>query len=412
MKAALKDIKFKLSIKTNSAIDEVKQKRKDLGAYLDKLEANAVDEIRRKMKEYRKTVEEMLHVCELSLSSLSTRILDIERTMSVGNEEEKFIAINKASIQTDKYCNILFDLKREIRDINVNFEPNVTLPDQFMSLGTISFEMSTVTDVFADTTPIYTGEMEVKHDKVGDKSPIVRSFNVLQDGRKFVLDKNNTKIQLYDKNNTFVTETVLPVKKCRSVVLNNNAEALVTTDKGRVFKVMVADEMLAVSEIKSKYDIYIMAKYGEDNLCVIHHNDQWQICILDKSMKKIIKTILKDDRKIFKAPVFLGFSADKNTIYVLDYWIGCYGITLDGRIMFNYQNREAECYYGLVVDNDGLFIGTKVDNKYLMEKLNFSGERQEVRSIYGITWPLRLVGNNVAVFQHDNRRIGFYYLLK
>ena len=271
--------------------------------------------------------------------------------------------------------------------------------------------MSTVTDVFADTTPIYTGEMEVK---VGGKVPVVTSFNVLQDGRKLVLDYDNIKIQLYDRKNTFVTETVLPVQEgeqCHSVVLNNNTDALVTTTHGSVFKVTIGDE-LAVSEIKTKYRIHRMTKYGEDNLCVIYHNGQGQICIIDKNMENIIKTIRNGDWTQFKHLAFLGVSADKNTIYVLDWEKGCYGITLDGRIMFHYQNQEAEYYYGLVVDSDGLYIGTSVDNKYQVEKLNFSGERQEVCSIFGDSRPLRLVENNLAVFQFDNRRIGFYDLLK
>ena len=414
LKAAVEDIKSKLPIKTNDAIDKVRQKRKNIDAYLDKLEAEAVAEIRRTMEEYRKSIEEKIHVCEASLSSLNTRISDIERTVLCGNEEEKFIAINKTSIQTNKYLDILFDLKSEIRDININFEPNVTLPDQFKSLGTVSVEMSTVTDVFADTTPIYTGEMEVKRDKVGVKVPNVTSFNVLQDGRKLVVDYNNTKIQVYDRNNTFVTETVLPVQEgeqCHSVVLNNNTEALVTTTHGRVFKVMIGDE-LAASEIETKYRICTMTKYGEDNLCVIYHNGQWQICIIDKNMKNIVKTIQKGDWTQFKALAYLGFSADKNTIYVLDFYKGCYGITLDCRIVFNYQNQEADGYDGLVVDSDGLYIGTRVDKKFRVEKLNFNGERQEVYSIFGDSHPLRLMENNLAVFQYDNRRIGFYDLLK
>ena len=414
LKAAVEDLKFKLPIKTNAAIDKVKQKRKDIDAYLDKLEAEAVAEIRQKMEEYRKSIEEMIHVCEASLSSLSMRISDIERTLLGGNKEEKFIAINKTSIQTNKYIEILFDLKSEIRDININFEPNVTLPDQIKSLGTISVEMSTVTDVFADTTPIYTGEMEVKRDKVGGKVPLITSFDVLQDGRKLVLYRNNNKIQLYDRNNTFVTETVLPVKegeKCNSVVLNNNTEALVTITKGRVFKVMIGDEM-AVSEIKTKYRIHRMTKYGEDNLCVISHDGQGQICIIDKNMENIIKTIQKGDWTQFKAHAFLGVSADKNTIYVLDLNKGCYGITLDGRIIFHYQNQEADAYGRLVADSDGLYIGTKVKGKFQVEKLNLNGERQGECSVFGSSWPLRLVENNLAVFQRGNRRIAFYDLLK
>ena len=47
-----------------------------------------------------------------------------------------------------------------------------------------------------------------------------------------------------------------------------------------------------------------------------------------------------------------------------------------------------------------------------MEKINFSGERQEVYLIFGNSHPLRLVEEELAVFQYDNKRISFYGLLK
>ena len=80
--------------------------------------------------------------------------------------------------------------------------------------------------------------------------------------------------------------------------------------------------------------------------------------------------------------------------------------------MFDYQNEEACYYYGLVVDSDVLFIGVAVDNKFQVEKLNMSGERQEVYSIFGNSHPLRLVEDELGVFRYDNKRISFYGLLK
>ena len=231
--------------------------------------------------------------------------------------------------------------------------------------------------------------------------------------RKLVLDYNNGNIQLYDMNNTFLTETVLLVnedEKCQSFVLNSSTEALVSTGSDRLFKVIIGDD-LTVSEIKTnyRYKIYSMTKYGEDVLCV--DSGQGQLCVIDKHMKKIIKTILKDDGTLFRAPWYLGVSADKNTIYVLDWWKGCYGITLDGQ-MFHYQNREARNYIGLVVDSDGLFIGSRVGSVMQIEKLNFSGERQEVCTIFGDSYPLKLMENQLVVFQVDDKCIRFYWLLK
>ena len=394
--------------KIESAVDKVRKARKDIDNYLDELEAKAVDEIDQNIKKDIQTKEEQIHVCEASLSFLKTSGSDIDRTLSVGNKEEKFIAINRATKQTTQYCNMLLEMSREMSEMNVKFEPNFALPGIFQSLGTVSVEMSRVNDVFADTKPTYTGEMMVKKN-VGDKLPVVTTFDVLQDGRKLVLDYNNDKIQLYDKNNTFLTETVLPDESCYSVVLNSSTEALVSTSYCRLFKVRISDEF-AVSEIKTNYKILSMTKYGEDVLCF---DIQRQLCVIDKNMEKIIKTILKDDGTLFSAAqAFLGVSADKNTIYVLDCIKGCYGITIDGQVVFHYQNSEAVGYLGLVVDSDGLLIGFRVGSEFHVEKLNFSGERQEVCTIFGNSRPLKLVENELVVFRLDERSIRFYCLLK
>ena len=405
-KVAVENLKSLFPDKIESAVDKVRKARKDIDNYLDELEARAVDEIDRNIKKDIQTKEEQIHVCEASLSFLKTIDSDIDRTLSVGNKEEKFIAIKRATKQTTQYCNMLLEMSREMSEINVKFEPNFALPGIFQSLGTVSVEMSRVNDVFADTTPTYTGEMMVKKN-VGDKPPVVTTLDVLQDGRKLLLDINNDKIQLYDKNNTFLTETVLPVKEdesCYSAVLYSSTEALVSTDDGRLFKVRISDE-LTVSEIKTNYKINSMTKYGEDVLCF--DNGLSQLCVIDKNMEKTIKTILRIDGTLFRVPEFLGVSADKNTIYVIDHYTGCYGITLDGHVVFHYQNTEAELYYGLVVDSDGLFIGSYVDAEYQVEKLNFSGERQEVCTIFGNSIPLKIVENKLVVFQTDDDSIRF-----
>ena len=409
-KVAAENLKSLFPNKRELIVDKVRKARKDIDNYLDELEARAVDEIDQNIKKDIQTNDEQIHVCEASLSFLKTSNSDIDRTLSVGNKEEKFIAINRATKQTTLYCNMLLEMSREMSEMNVKFEPNFALPGIFQSLGTVSVETSRVTDVFIDTTPIFTGEMNVKKN-VDDNPPIVTRFDVLQDGRKLVLDNNNDKIQLYDKNNSFLTEVVLRVKEdegCVSVVVNSSTEALVSTDYGRLFKVRISDE-LTVSEIKTNYKILSMTKYGEDVLCF---DKQGQIYVRDKNMEKIIKTILRDDGTLFSAPGFLGVSADKNTIYVLELDKGCYGITLDGQVVFHYQNSEAGGYNGLVVDNDGMFIGPWVGNKCQVEKLNFSGKRQEVCTIFGDSWPLKIVENELVVFQWDDRCIRFYCLLK
>ena len=379
--------------------------------------------------------------------------------MSIGNKEEKFIEINRATKQTKQYCNMLLDLRRELSELDMKFEPNITLSDVFDSLGTISTQTSKVPNVFTDTKPIYTGEVKIKpvdddnddddndddygdddddddddnddddnddnddddnDDDGGDNRPLVTSFDVLPDGRKLVLDLNNDRIQLYDKNNIFITESVLPIREgehyCNSFVFCSSTEALVLTDCGRVFKVTIGDE-LAISEIEMNVKIFMMAKYGEDFVAMLLKDSKEDVClcIIDKSTKQIMKTFLEDNGTLFKDPDITAVSADNNTVYVLDLDRGCYGITSDGQVLFHYQNPVAESYAGLAVVSDGLFIASAVANKYQVEKLNFSGEREEVCTIFGISYPLKVVENELVLHNCDDSSdpfINFYCLLK
>ena len=214
------------------------------------------------------------------------------------------------------------------------------------------------------------------------------------------------------KRNTF-TSIDLPIQdreQCFSFVLTNNTEALVSVYDKRLFKVVIGDE-LAISEIKTNYTICVITKYDEEVLCLQLHNHQFDLCVMNKNMEKIIKTILKDDGTLFSAPLCLGVSADKNTVYVLDCNKGCYGISLDGQIGCHYQNPEAKGYFGLVVDSDGLFICSKVGIDCQVEKLNFSGEREEVFTIFGNSIPLKVLENELALYG-NGACIKFYVLLK
>ena len=158
-----------------------------------------------------------------------------------------------------------------------------------------------------------------------------------------------------------------------------------------------------------------MEQYDEDFLRILNDNDQLHLCVMDTEMKKILKTILKDDETLFSYPGCIGTSADKSTIYILDYFKGCYGISLDGRVRFHYSNPEVECYFGLVVHNDGLLIGSGNNDNCQVEKVSFRDDREEVCTDFGKSSPLVMVNNELAIFSADDNKshfIRFYSIFK
>ena len=412
-KAAAENLKSKFPYKRELAVEKVKQARKNIDDYLDELEATAVAEIDQNIKKGTKAIDEKIDVCDASLSSLNRSNFDYDRTMSVGNKEEKFIAINRATKQTKQYCDMLLEINREMSEVNVKFEPNAAFSYVFQSLGTLSVETSVVTDVFTDTTPIYTGEIKVKD----VRDTVFQTFDILQDGGKLVLLLNG-RIQLYDEKNVFITENTIPVKAketCYSLLIDNSTEyAVVSTNRGRLFKVMIGDK-LAFRELNTNENITILTKYDDSVLSIVYDRPhrQFQLCVIDKNMENIIKTIHKDDMKRFPIPGWIGVSANNNTIYVLDHYKGCYGITVDGQVVFHYHNADVKQYVGLVVDSDGFFISSVIaGNMYRVEKINFIGEREEVFSVFVDSYPLKLVENELVLFQYDGDSLGSFCLLK
>ena len=79
--------------------------------------------------------------------------------------------------------------------------------------------------------------------------------------------------------------------------------------------------------------------------------------MLDKDLK-IKKTIIKDDNKtLFKFPLFLDASDDRSMLFVVDWYNGCFGFTMDGQVQLHYQDQEEKTYIGIAVGRDSLFLG-------------------------------------------------------
>ena len=238
--------KGKLNGKRQVVIDSVKQTRKTVEAYLDKLETKALAEIDEIFYKEIKTLEEQINICNASVSFLNASLSSLNRMMSVGNNEEKFVEINRATKQIKQYCGMLLDLSHELCDIDTQFEENEkvsNLKTLLQELGKCSVVRSSVICATIDTEPIYSGEVLLTtnteledHDSAGkvgiedeshtgDKIPIFTSFDKLSDGRQLLIDQANKKVKLYDQHNILVTEHIL------SVSSDNNMSHVVVLSK-------------------------------------------------------------------------------------------------------------------------------------------------------------------------------------
>ena len=221
--------------------------------------------------------------------------------MSVGNNEEKFIEINRATKQIKQYCCMLHDLSQELCDFNLKFEEyenvsklNILLQD----LGKCSVVRSSVSHVTMAKNPIYSGEILLttntgpgdSHNaddggqrkgvaQTGDEPPFITSFDVLPDGRKNLIDQANKKLKLYNHNHFLITEHVLPVEPFNILALSST-EAVVSTGTNTLLKVTIGDG-LAVTETKSKYVLGASIRRGEDIITILQISGIFRVSVLD-----------------------------------------------------------------------------------------------------------------------------------
>ena len=419
------------------SLKDLSERFKDIKAVIESLKTyKRTDFGQDYMQEYMNDLKDKLNVCDSLLSSLSTSSSEIE---TASNTVEKFIATNKATKKVKQYCKMLLEMRREISEINVELklisEEAMRLWEEYLKYLNIECQIGVefrkgyetvgktdamikrkVDDMFSDKTPIYTGELRVS--PISNKPPCVTSFCVLQNKSKLVLDYNYDKIQLYDKNNTFVNEAALPVtegEKCISVTTaRSSTEALVTTTKGRHFAVIVSKD-LVVSEINQGTCIMKMKKCDDDILNVIGDSDLYQLCEVDNKLKKIVKALLLNDGTLVCAPILFSVSAEENTAYVLDCVNGYYEIKLPVGVIFTH--REIRNKSGLIItDGDGQIVETFEKGEFQLENVKFSCEQQgEVCTIFAKSYPLKMAEDELVVFQTDNNTdcyLRFYCLMK
>ena len=398
------------------SLKDLSERFKDIKAAIKRLKTHKKTDFgqdyMQNLKRYMQSLEDKHNECDSFLSSLRRSSSEIE---TASNTVENFIAINKTTKMVKQYCKMLLEMRREISEINVKLEFNCEIGVECM--GEIDAMIKRKVDVmFSDKTPINTGELRVS--PISNKPPCVTSFCVLQNKSKLVLVYTYDKIQLYDKNNTFVNEAALPVtegEKCISVTTTRSStEALVTTTNGRHFAVIIGED-LVVSEINQGTCTMKMKKFAEDRLKVISDSDIHQLREVDNKLKKIVEALLLNDGTFVCAPIRFSVSAEGNTAYVLDCVNGYYEIKLPVNVIFTHGEKRNNP--GMIItDGDGQIVETFEKGEFQLEYVKFSCEQQgEVCTIFAKSYPLKMAEDELVVFQTDNNTdcyLRFYCLMK
>ena len=396
-----------------SVMDKVKQTRITIDNHLDKIEAAAYEDIHSAFTRKLNQVDDKLHVCDVSIFQLKKRISKLERAMELGDKESEFVTISYVTKEINRQCNLLKDTTEDTSDIDFNFIVSDSIgkiTKLLPSLGTVFVNPSPASQSDPGTVAIYTAELKLRT-TTDTKAPGARSYEKLSDGRQLIANCYNNKLKLYDSNNQFLSELTLPSKPL-SVVSLCDSEAVVSLPEIKSLQYITIGTDLAVSETRNvNYQPVAMVKYGDDILAIV--NDRFvKVAVIDNH-GTVKRTIYQDNGSLFSLPGFIGLSVDQKTVYVVDENKGCIGLSMDGNVVFQYQDQKVKLYVGLAVDRDCLFIGVKESNNFKVRRLSLSCDDAEDLDL-GLSWPLEIMDNHLIIVNFDDKGecfIKFLYLL-
>ena len=396
-----------------SEIDKVKQARMTADHHLDKIEGAAYEQIHSAFTREMNQVDDKLHVCDVSIFQLKKRISKLERAMDLGDKESELVTINNVTKEIKRQCTLLKDTTKDTCDIDLNFivSDSIGKITQLLpSLGSVSVTPSSASQSDPGTVVIYTGELKPRT-TTDTKDPVIISYEKLSDGRQLICDQVNNKLKLYDANNQFLSELTLPDMPV-SVVLLSDTEAVMSLPIIKILYYITIGTDLAVSETKKfNFQPGAIVKYGDDILATV--NDRFlKVAVIDNH-GTVTRTIYQDNGSLFSRPGYIDLSVDQKTVYVVDRDKGCIWLSMDGNIVFQYQDQKVKMYGGLAVDRDCLFIGVNEGNNFKVRRLSLSGDDAEDLDL-GKSRPLKMTDNHLIIFNVDDkgeRFIKFFYLL-
>ena len=400
----------------DAEINKVKQTITNIKSYVDKLGSAACEEIGAAFAEELNKVEDRLHVCDVSSFQLQKRKTKLERAMELDDKESVFVIINSLTAEIKRKATLLKEVVEDTSDIDIKFNvsDNIGRITQIIpNLGTVSVTKSP-SQPDTETVAIYTGELKART-ATDTRDPVIASYEVLPDGRHLIVDNQNNKLKLYDSNNQYLSELVLPGIPFSVVILRDNEVMLSLPGINSLQYINIGTHLSLSQTIKVNYRPLAMVKYGDDILATLRdvRDGFWKVVVIDNH-GTVKRTIYQDNGSIFSSPFYIGLSVDQKTVYVGDDDKGCIGLTMDGNIVFQYQDQKMKIYAGLAVGTDSLFIGVAPGRRsWSVRRLSLRGDYMEDKDL-GNSWPLKIAENRLIIFNKDDQGeflIKFYQLL-
>ena len=395
----------------DAEINKVKQTITNIKSCVDKLGSAACEEIGAAFAEELNKVEDRLHVCDVASFQLQKRKSKLERAMELDDKESVFVITNSLTAEIKRKASLLKEVVEDTSEIDIEFKVSDTIGKMTQiipNLGTVSVTKSPSQP---DTVAIYTGELKTRTaTDTGD--PDIMSYEILPDGRQLMTDAQNNKLKLYDSNNQYLSELVLPDIPISVMILRDNEVMLSLPNINSLQYINIGTDLSLSQTKKVNYQPLAMVKYGDDILATVR--DRFcKVAVID-NRGTVKRTIYQNNGSIFSRSLYIGLSIDQKNVYVVDFNKGCIGLTMDGNIVFQYQDHKVKLFGGLAVGRDSVFIGVSQGGVRSVRRLSLRGDFMEDMDL-GKSWPLKIADNRLIIWNISDKGeslIKFYQLLE
>ena len=330
--------------------------RRELNAFLDRLEQDIRKDLNKRMIQTRQDIERHISTYSTIQQLLQSDFELIENAKKSCLAECMFASEIKISNRQREYEILLQDIDLETKTPIISFTGNQQLIDMQMKLNnfgdlTVDYIRSTSIKSFPELKVISVGHVDIKL-PVDLQTPWISGCQVVSDDKVVLCDFKNKRVKLL--KNSFTIQDSLDVKDQPwdvSVINSNNA--VITLPKS-----MQLQYIDLIPKLKTGRTIQLDKKcwgiqVAREEIFVTLSNDpgegELRILDIDGNLKKRIGAN-QDGSFIFKTPCYVTVGASSK-IYVSDMYTNTITCLMpNGSIVYQYKDQDLKRTKGIYVD--------------------------------------------------------------
>ena len=400
--------------------EQIKTCRRDLDLYLDALENNMLSELEEKSKKMRCYAEQHLQTCTTTLKLLDDDAKMLDDAAKSSNAQMVFAADAKISKRLKELESMMNDFRDEVKPSLIEFERNqklLNLKQEVKTLGSLRVIESQKTKTenmnFLKMAVQSSREVQIKLPD-DDEIPWITGCTFMPDGQLVLCDRYNDKIKLLSSTLDVTGNLGLDSGPWDISALDSNTAVATLPDRKQLQFIQMIPSLKAGKTIQLNRKCYGIDVVRDYIYVVCHGNAE--IRVFDKTGTFTRKVPdVKNTLSSLKRSYYLTVNKTNSNIYLSDCAtsvVTC--ISVDGSLVFKYQQANLQTPRTVLVDEDGnsLVCGQESCNMHIatstgqQHSLLHTVQGRNKNKCYGIayrpadrTFVIGLCDNNLLVLQ-------------